>query len=321
MHRSVALRFPKYLLYSFFYFFALWAECSRRRPSLLLVRNAVLGLPVLLVARLRRIPCVISYTDLLSILLGGDRRFPRPLIALLRAYEVRLPAFFDLALVISPGIQQALQEAGTDPKRLSITLDGADVSLFDSRRYGSRSRAAVRRELKLKKGVRLAVFHGTLEAHHGQETLPRLVRRNAGLHFLILGGGPGFEALKNDLRAQPNATVLPFQPVEKVARYADAADLGLVPYEPNEGLDMVYTLKLLEYFALGLPVVCFALKSAQASFGKYQHLLDSADENEFSANLGQALKLPRSQALRKLIRKDFSWDAVSLRVARAIEAL
>ena len=59
--------------------------------------------------------------------------------------------------------------------------------------------------------------------------------------------------------------VLRFQAPAKVARYAYAADAGMVPYEPNQGLDLVFTLKLLEYFALGMPVVTFRLKSAEAT--------------------------------------------------------
>jgi glycosyltransferase involved in cell wall biosynthesis len=312
MHRAIPLRFPKYLLYSGLYFFALWREAGRERPDLLFVRNAVLGLPVLLVARLRGIPCAISYTDLLSCLLGGDRRFPRPLIALLRAYEAALPGFFDARMSISPGIQEAIGGGG-------LTLDGADVSLFKP--LAAAKRGSLRRSLGLGPKSKLVVFHGTIEAHHGQQVLPRIVEQAPELQFLIVGGGPGFEALKSALKGKRNCRVLPFQPPHEVAKLAAAADAGIVPYEPSEGLDLVYTLKLLEYFALGLPVTCFRLKSAEAVFSKSGYLFSSRDEADFAAQLRRSLRLKPSAALRGRIRKDFSWEAVTKRVAAQLEAL
>ena len=312
MHRSIALRFPKYLLYSALYFFALWRESSRRRPDILLVRNAVLGLPVLFVARLRGIRCAISYTDLLSSLLGGNRSFPRFLIRALRAFEVRLPAYFDLAMSISPGIAAALGCG-------DITLDGADTALFKP--LAPSQRAQVRRELGIGLKQPLVVFHGTVEAHHGQQLLPSLVAAAPELRFLIVGGGPGFAALQSALKPLKNAVVLPFQAPEKVARLVGAADAGMVPYEPNEGLDLVFTLKLLEYFALGLPVTCFRLKSAEAVFGASGRLFSSADEAAFVANLRRAVRLKPSAALRKAIGKDFSWEAVTARMASSLESL
>lgn len=312
MHRDIPLRFPKYLLYSLLYFFALWREVSRRRPDALFVRNAVLGLPVLLVARLRGLKCAVSYTDLLSSLLGGDRRFPRPLIALLRAYEVRLPPYFDAAMSISPGIREAIGCG-------SVTLDGADTGLF--RPLAAAPRKALRKKLGIKPREKLVIFHGTVEAHHGQKLLPQIVAQAPRLRFLIVGGGPGFQAMARALAPLKNAHVMPFLPPAEVARLAGAADAGMVPYAPNEGLDLVFTLKLLEYFSLGLPVACFRLKSAEAVFGASGYLLNSADAAAFARNLMKASGMRPSAALRRRIQADFSWKAVALRTAKALESL
>jgi glycosyltransferase involved in cell wall biosynthesis len=312
MHRSIPLRFPKYLCYSALYAFALWREVSRRPPQVLLLRNAVLGIPVLLVAKLRRIPCAISYTDLLSTLLGSDRKFPRLLIWALRQYEVRLGAHFDAVMSISTGIQQALG-AGT------VTLDGADVDLFKP--LAARSRSALRRQLGVGPRETLVAFHGTVEAHHGQQLMPRIVAAAPELRFLIVAGGPGFPALGQAMRGLKNAVVLPFQKPAAVARLVACADVGMVPYEPNEGLDLVFTLKLLEYFALGLPVTCFRLKSAQDTFGKTPYLRPSGGLEDFVDHLRACAGLRPSASLRRRIRAEFSWDSVTGRMAAVLEGL
>jgi glycosyltransferase involved in cell wall biosynthesis len=317
MHRNIALRFPKYLLYSLFYFFALWRRCGEFRPDILLVRNAVLALPALAVARARGVKVVLSYTDLLSALLAGNPAFPRWLISLLRAFEVRVPAWFDRVIVISQRLKKELVQGGVDSGRIRVFLDGADTDLFDPRRFSRAQRAKTRLGLGVKPGEKLVVFHGTVEAHHGQTLVAQLVRqarrRHPRLKFVILGGGPGFEIMKQELSAVEGAQCLPFMPPSEVALYVVSADAGMVPYPPSAGLDLVFTLKLLEYFALGLPAVTFRLASAQEAFGSFRHLLVSNSEEDFVENLGKAVKLKPSLGLRRRILRDFSWDAVTRR--------
>ena len=149
MHRSISLRFPGYSRLLFLPFISSAPLAANARAA---GRTCFLCATPSWGCRCcpgwpgcRGLRCCISYTDLLSALLGGDRRFPRPLIALLRAYEVRLPGYFDLALVISPGIAEALLKGGILSARLRVTLDGADVSLFDPARFSAGTRLAVRK--------------------------------------------------------------------------------------------------------------------------------------------------------------------------------
>lgn len=324
MHRDIPWRFTRYLFYSFLYFFRLWAETGRFKPQVLLVRNSVLTLPVALVARLKGIPAALSYTDFLSALLGGNRRFPRALIRLLLAYEVRVPRLFSRVAVISRLMAQNLLAFGVDSARLTVSLDGADVRLFDPGRFSPASRRSGRRRLGLKPSDRLVMFHGTVEAHHGQDIIGRLIARagemDPSLKFLILAAGPGSKALQRELKGRQGVLCLPFQPPAEVARLASLAQCGMIPYAPNFGLDLVFTLKLLDYLAMGLPVVSFRLSSAQAHFGDLGQLLVSKDEADFCDNLIRASKTRPSPRARRRILKDFSWDAVTDTLCRVVES-
>jgi glycosyltransferase involved in cell wall biosynthesis len=322
MGRTIALRSVKYAGYAGLYGFRLWTETARKRPDVILVRNAVLAVPVAVVARLRGIPAVISYTDLLSELMASDPKIPAFAITLLRAYECGVARLFQGVSAISQPLADRLSAAGVDPKRLTLSLDGADPAYFRPDAVNAAERAKRRKGLGLKAGQRLALFHGTVEPHHGQDLIPRLLARAAaeapGLRFLLIAGGPGAPALQAAVAGLPNARFLPFQPPQEVGRWAACADAGFIPYEPSAGLDLVFTLKLLEYFAAGLPVTSFRLTAAQQAFGVSKAWVVAQDEAAFIAGLDKVSRGKGDAALRKKVLKDFTWDAVARRLNGAL---
>jgi glycosyltransferase involved in cell wall biosynthesis len=324
MGRGIGLRFPKYLAYAALYGRALDREIRRRRPDVMLVRNAVLAWPVSSASRRHSIPALLSYTDLLSELQAADRRFPGPLIALLRAFETRVPLRFAGVSAISRPLGRVLVDAGLPEARLSISLDGADPACFKPNAVGRAERARRRRGLGLKPGQRLVLFHGTVEAHHGAEILPGLLRRAAaqapGLRFLLIAGGPGTDALRRAVQDMDHVTLMPFQPPEDVGRWAACADAGLVPYPPSRGLDLVFTLKLLEYFAAGLPAASFPLAAAQAEF-KSPAFAVAQDEAGLIAGLDRVSRRGGDPRLRARVLKDFTWDAVAKRLMKQLQDL
>lgn len=318
MGRNIRLRFPKYLAYAALYGAALDREMRRRRPDALLVRNAVLAHPVAAARRRWRVPAMLSHTDLLSLLLAADGRVPHPLIRALRAYETGVGKRFDAVAAVSDPLRDILLRAGQAPERVFLSLDGADVRCFRPAACSPGERRRRRRGLGLKAGQRLALFHGTVEAHHGQALLPRLLERarasSPGLRFLIIAGGPGAPALAAALAGREGVTILPFQAPEEVGRWAACSDVGFVPYEPNPGLDLVFTLKLLEYFAAGLPVVSYRLPAAQQAFGVSSAWSVVEGEEEFAAALDRQSRRPGDRRLRSRVLKDFTWEAVADRL-------
>ncbi|HTB34708.1 MAG TPA: glycosyltransferase [bacterium] len=324
MGRGIGLRFPKYLAYAALYGRALEAEIRRSRPQALLVRNAVLAWPVARASRRHQIPALLSYTDLLSELQAADRRFPSPLIALLRRFETRVPLRYAGVSAISRPLGRALVEAGLPQAKLGISLDGADPACFRPNAVGKAERARRRQGLGLKPGQRLVVFHGTVEPHHGADLFPGLLRRAAvqapGLRFLLIAGGPGAGALGRAVQGMGHVTLLPFQAPEEVGRWAACADVGLVPYPPSAGLDLVFTLKLLEYFAAGLPAASYRLAAAQAEF-KSPAFAVAADEAGLVADLDRLSRRKGDPRLRAKVLKDFTWDAVAGRLMKQLQGI
>jgi glycosyltransferase involved in cell wall biosynthesis len=324
MGRSISLRFPKYLAYAALYGGALDRAIAARRPGVLMVRNAVLAWPVARAAQRHGIPALLSCTDLLSELQASDKRVPAPVIAALRAFERRIPRRFDAVSAISVPLGRQLLDAGLPVAKLGISLDGADPAYFRPNAVSAAERQRRRRGLGLRPGQRLALFHGTVEAHHGAASLPGLLKRAQaqapGLRFLLIAGGPGAAALAQAVKGLAWVSLLPFQAPQEVGRWAACADVGFVPYPPSAGLDLVFTLKLLEYFAAGLPAVSYRLAAAQAEFRSPAYRV-AADEAGFVAALDALSRRRGDPRLRAKVLKEFTWDAVGRRLEQQLLGL
>jgi len=84
---------------------------------------------------------------------------------------------------------------------------------------------------------------------------------------------------------------------------------------------LVFTLKLLEYFAAGLPAVSFRLRAAQDAFGPSKGWAVAADEAGFVQAMDRLSRGKADPALRRKVLKDFTWDAVCERLHRQLQAM
>ncbi|WP_447972470.1 glycosyltransferase family 4 protein [Nitrospira sp. Kam-Ns4a] len=123
---------------------------------------------------------------------------------------------------------------------------------------------AARQQLGLPAGVPILLFAGSFHPHHDLDTV---LEAFAGLAaadprpvLVLVGQGPPWERLRARSRSFGLASrvIMPGQvPYEDVARYFQAADIGLLPLarENIRQRNGCITLKLWDYMAAGLPVV------------------------------------------------------------------
>jgi len=99
-------------------------------------------------------------------------------------------------------------------------------------------------------------------------------------------------------------------PYAQLPAYARGFDVGLIPFVVNELTIAANPLKLLEYFALGLPVVSTALPEV-ARFGAAVAVAQSTDD--FIALVGAALgeRDPGPRRERRRIAEQFTWRRIT----------
>ena len=115
------------------------------------------------------------------------------------------------------------------------------------------------------------VYHGTITKRLGidiaLQAIHRLRSQITGIRFHVLGTGEDLHAFKRlssslglGARVQFNGRMLP---VEKLLAALEEMDLGLISNRQNIATDLMLPVKMLEYFALGIPVVAPALPAIE----------------------------------------------------------
>jgi glycosyltransferase involved in cell wall biosynthesis len=132
--------------------------------------------------------------------------------------------------------------------------------------------------------------------------------------FVILG------AAKVDismLTKEPNIHCLGHVPYELLPHYLEAFDVGLIPRRINRLTVAMNPLKLLEYMAMGMPVVSTNLPEVK----KLGELVYVAEESEqFVRFLGEALKdnAPERKRARRAVAERFSWHSIAERISDVV---
>jgi glycosyltransferase involved in cell wall biosynthesis len=197
----------------------------------------------------------------------------------------------------------AISRGERRPEDVFIVRNGPDLKTFKS----------VPPNPALRHGKRYLVgYVGTMNAQDGLDILVDVasyVKKlgRSDVHFTCVGGGPELDGLRQMVRDKGLESMMNFTgriPDEGLLEILSTADVCVNPDRPCEMNDMSTMNKIMEYMALGKPIVQFESKegrfSAQhaslyadprgavADFAaKVLWLLDNADERRSMGTLGQ----------------------------------
>jgi glycosyltransferase involved in cell wall biosynthesis len=140
------------------------------------------------------------------------------------------------------------------------------LNVPDPKRFPSRNDRRCGRSPSARFNV---VYHGTITRRLGidlaLQAISRLKKTITELQFFVFGTGDDlneFAALRNSLGLKStvhfNGKMLP---VDKLVKELTIMDLGLIANRKNIATDLMLPVKMLEYFALGIPVVAPRLKT------------------------------------------------------------
>ena len=122
------------------------------------------------------------------------------------------------------------------------------------------------------------------------------------------------------LTARPNVHCLGFVPYAELPRYARYFDVGLIPFVLNRLTRAVNPVKLMEYLALGLPVLATRLPELETVAGPIRLGQTPA---EFRAGLREALALcgPEARAEARAVARRNTWDRRVEQLSAFLETL
>ncbi|MDT8071000.1 MAG: glycosyltransferase family 4 protein [Terriglobia bacterium] len=206
----------------------------------------------------------------------------------------------------------ALGRGGKKPEDVFVVRNGPDLNRVTS----------VAPNHSLKHGKRyLVAYVGTMGVQEGVEILldAALHLKKAGrddIHFTCVGGGSQLERLRtlvthNGLEGTVNFTG-PI-PDEDLMEILSTSDVCVNPDTPCSMNDISTMIKIIEYMALGKPIVQFDLREGRFSAGDASLYADSATGvPDFAAKIAWLLDRPDERARmgqsgRKRVELELAW--------------
>jgi glycosyltransferase involved in cell wall biosynthesis len=207
----------------------------------------------------------------------------------------------------------ALTRGGIAPDNVFVVRNGPDLETF---RLAPADPA-------LKYGRKFLVgYVGTMSIQEGLDILLDVAAHiktsgRTDVHFTCVGGGPGLAGLRQMAMQMNLADMVDFTgrvPDEHLLRVLSTADVCVNPDKPCDMNDISTMIKIMEYMALGKPIVQFDLKEGRFSAGeaslyadrrnmvedfaeKILWLLDDADERRRRGEIG-----------RRRVEEELAWQ-------------
>ena len=243
-------------------------------------------------------------------------------IRLLTWIERRSVSFADRAIAVHEPHLEVLARHGNPKDKFDVLLNVADPRWFSPRT----TEPAPGAPFKL-------VYHGTIARRHGLDVAVRAVNLARSeidrMEFAIIGVGddvPRIERLVAELGLEDVVTLKAVVPLETLVPLVVDAHVGVVPIRYDDFTKYMLPLKLLEYVALGIPVVCSDTETIRAYFDDGMlAFFRPGDERDLAARLVELYHHPeRRRALGEranTFNERFSWDSQKLKYYESIDSL
>ena len=305
-------------------------------PDLIIARHTLMSTAGTSLARALRRPCVLE----VNAPLVEERLRYWNLTFLREAEDVERMAFAgaDLLVAVSEGVRAYLLRYGAPRERILVMPNGVNVANFHPEVSGSEVRRRYNLDGKLVIG-----FAGSLKPWHGVDLLMKAfasIRNILGAHdgsygarlrLLIIGDGPQREQLMQLSHALDLDEAVTFTGAvshDEMPAHLAALDIAVAPYLSSDGF-YFSPLKIMEYLAMGLPVVAPRL-------GQIPSLLQNGkspcgliyppdDQHELTSAL---LTLINSESLRRQLgeraaaqaRLRSSWQGIARQIIERVSA-
>ena len=228
--------------------------------------------------------------------------------------ETQTYRFCDVVMATNDSYRDlAVSRGGMNPRDVFIVRNGPDLMTFKP----------VQSNPALKFGKPYLVgYVGTISVQEGLDILldVALHLKNLGrrdIHFTCVGGGPGLSGLRKMLQNKQLGDMFNFTgriPDQQLLEILSTADICVNPDKPCEMNDISTMIKIMEYMALGKPIVQFSLKEGR--FSAQEAAVYSDNQNQvpdFAAKILWLIEHPEERERmgkfgRKRVLDELAWE-------------
>lgn len=207
----------------------------------------------------------------------------------------------------------AMTRGEKDPEDVFVVRNGPDLDIFK----------AVAPNPSLKHGKPYLVgYVGNMSIQEGLEILldVALYLKNQGrddIYFTCVGGGPGLAGLRKMVEEKNLKDTVNFTgriSDEQLLEILSTADVCVNPDKPCEMNDISTMIKIMEYMALGKPIVQFDLKEGRFSAGAASLYADNKNQvDDFANKILWLIENPHERKRmgefgRKRVEEELAWE-------------
>ena len=219
-----------------------------------------------------------------------------------------------------------IQRHAINPDKVFVVRNGPDLA---------RVRLVERDSPLMSMGRTILCYVGAMNPQDGIDYLLRALGhlvhdlKRTDFYCILIGDGDSREELESqalELGLGEYVRFTGFIPDEDMMRYLSTADICLDP-NPSSPLNDVSTwIKVMEYMALGKPVVSFDLKETRISAGEAALYVTPNDEIEFARAIVQLMDDPAKRSQmgaygRTRVHDELNWSVTSQNLLRAYRRL
>jgi glycosyltransferase involved in cell wall biosynthesis len=255
---------------------------------------------------------------------GKFGRMPETLYKLFCMEESLCCGLANKLICVNDIQKEKLLSRGIPAGKISVLLNVPDHKIF---KYENKKQDNHKRTFDL-------VFHGTIDKILGIdlaiETVSRLVRDIPGIHLHILGKGRNleeFEKLSEKLNVKDRIHFSKKSyPVESLPNLLEKMDLGIIPNKRNIATELMLPVKMMEYVAIGIPVVSARLKAIEHYFSDNMVTYFEPENVESMANAILELYHNENKRQKQVINarkfiKKYGWEKHQMELIKLYQDL
>jgi glycosyltransferase involved in cell wall biosynthesis len=194
-----------------------------------------------------------------------DRPVLRPLMPIVDGTARAAAAASTEIITVHEPLRHLSIARGVPPEKIHVVMNSADTRLFDPTRHPRRP--------FMEDGELRLIHHSNLQRIYGLDlAIEALAQIDAGElpHRLdVYGDGPYRPQVEEAIRRTDTTARVHLNgrvPMDDLPGLLAAADIGLVPSRPEPYLQYSLSTKLLEYAAMGMPIIASDLATFRAHF-------------------------------------------------------
>jgi glycosyltransferase involved in cell wall biosynthesis len=219
-----------------------------------------------------------------------------------------------------------IERNGAVPERVFIVRNGPDAKRVRTTEPDERLR---------RMNKKILLYLGAMNPQDGVDhllvALAHLLRdlKRTDFYCVLIGSGDSLDALRAQAAAlglDDHLQFTGFIPDEDLLRYLSSADICLDP-NPSSPLNDVSTwIKVMEYMALGKPIVSFDLKETRVSARDAALYVTPNDEAQFAAAVSRLMDDPvlcaeMGRYGQSRVKTELGWHVTSQNLVRAYDVL